>query len=124
MGQEGSQIALCRPWRHTGRLAGARVFARRQYATGVPYAGAVYRRLAEERAARHAAPSLGPLIMEAAIDVAGSEMNAEDPYRQENVRKGALHYLLGRGAAGVAGFAIVLLLVRFMDIANYAAYTA
>ncbi len=51
-------------------------------------------------------------------------MSATNPYRQENVRKGALHYLLGRGAAGVAGFAIVLLLVRFMDIANYAAYTA
>lgn len=51
-------------------------------------------------------------------------MSATNPYRQENVRKGALHYLLGRGAAGIAGFAIVLLLVRFMDIANYAAYTA
>ncbi|HEX7645617.1 MAG TPA: hypothetical protein VF472_25720 [Burkholderiaceae bacterium] len=51
-------------------------------------------------------------------------MRADDPYRQEDVRKGALHYLLGRGAAGVAGLAIVLLLVRFMDIANYAAYTA
>ena len=51
-------------------------------------------------------------------------MRANNPYRQENVRKGAMHYLLGRGAAGAAGFAIVLLLVRFMDIANYAAYTA
>jgi pyruvyl transferase EpsO len=51
-------------------------------------------------------------------------MEANNPYRQENVRKGAWHYLLGRGAAGMAGFAIVLLLVRFMDVANYAAYTA
>ncbi len=59
-----------------------------------------------------------------AAGAASAAMSASNPYRQENVRKGAMHYLLGRGAAGAAGFAIVLLLVRFMDIANYAAYTA
>jgi O-antigen/teichoic acid export membrane protein len=47
-----------------------------------------------------------------------------NPYKQENLRQGAFHYLLGRGAAGVAGFLTVLLLVRFMDLSNYAAYTA
>ena len=47
-----------------------------------------------------------------------------NPYNQDNLRHGAFHYLMGRGAAGVAGFLTVLLLVRFMDINNYAAYTA
>jgi O-antigen/teichoic acid export membrane protein len=47
-----------------------------------------------------------------------------NPYKQENIRHGAFHYLMGRGAAGVAGFFTVLLLVRFMDLHNYAAYTA
>lgn len=47
-----------------------------------------------------------------------------DPYKHDSVRKGALHYLLGRGTAGAAGLFIVLLLVRFMDIGNYAAFTA
>jgi|GEM_PF-3436484 pyruvyl transferase EpsO len=61
-------------------------------------------------------------VAEAVDNPAG--MEAGNPYQQENVRKGAWHYLLGRGAAGVAGFAIVLLLVRFMDVANYAAFTA
>lgn len=47
-----------------------------------------------------------------------------NPYRSENLRHGAFHYLMGRGAAGAAGFITVLLLVRFMDLSNYAAYTA
>jgi hypothetical protein len=47
-----------------------------------------------------------------------------NPYTKENARQGALHYLMGRGAAGVAGFLTVILLVRFMDVQNYAAYTA
>lgn len=47
-----------------------------------------------------------------------------NPYTHENARQGALHYLMGRGAAGLAGFLTVLLLVRFMDLHNYAAYTA
>jgi pyruvyl transferase EpsO len=47
-----------------------------------------------------------------------------NPYTQENARNGAMHYLMGRGAAGVAGFLTVILLVRFMDVENYAAYTA
>lgn len=47
-----------------------------------------------------------------------------NPYTKENARQGALHYLMGRGAAGIAGFLTVILLVRFMDVQNYAAYTA
>ena len=47
-----------------------------------------------------------------------------NPYDHENLRHGAFHYLMGRGAAGIAGFLTVLLLVRFMDLHNYAAYTA
>ena len=49
---------------------------------------------------------------------------ASSPYSKENVRKGILHYLLGRGLAGIAGFATVILLVRFMDVQSYAGYTA
>lgn len=47
-----------------------------------------------------------------------------NPYQQETLRNGAFHYLLGRGAAGAAGFLTVLLLVRFMDLHNYATYVA
>lgn len=47
-----------------------------------------------------------------------------NPYTHDNARHGALHYLMGRGAAGVAGFVTVLLLVRFMDMHDYAAYIA
>lgn len=46
------------------------------------------------------------------------------PYSKENVRKGILHYLLGRGLAGIAGFATVILLVRFMSVQSYAGFTA
>lgn len=35
-----------------------------------------------------------------------------------------MHYLLGRGIAGLAGFATIILLVRNMDVASYAGYTA
>jgi pyruvyl transferase EpsO len=45
-------------------------------------------------------------------------------YSQDNVRKGILHYLFGRGMSGVAGFAVIILLVRYMDVQNYAGYTA
>lgn len=47
-----------------------------------------------------------------------------NPYTQENARNGAIHFLMGRGIAGVAGFLTAILLVRFMDVQNYAAYTA
>ena len=46
------------------------------------------------------------------------------PYSKNNVRKNIFHYLLGRGLAGVAGFATVILLVRFMDVQSYAGFTA
>jgi pyruvyl transferase EpsO len=47
-----------------------------------------------------------------------------NPYQEEHLRRGALHYLLGRGAAGLAGLVTVVLLVRCMDLRNYAVYTA
>lgn len=50
-------------------------------------------------------------------------MNAS-PYTTDNIRRGAMHYLLGRGVAGLAGFATIILLVRNMDVASYAGYTA
>jgi O-antigen/teichoic acid export membrane protein len=46
------------------------------------------------------------------------------PYSRENVRKGILHYSIGRGMSGIAGFFSVVLLVRYMDVAAYAGYTA
>lgn len=47
-----------------------------------------------------------------------------NPYTKEKALNGAKHYLIGRGAAGIAGFLSIILLVRFMDVHNYAAYTA
>ncbi len=46
------------------------------------------------------------------------------PYSKESVRRGVLHYLLGRGLSGLAGFATVILLVRYMDVQSYAGFTA
>ena len=46
------------------------------------------------------------------------------PYSKENLSVGIKHFLLGRGLAGLAGFATVVLLVRFMTVEHYAAYTA
>ena len=48
----------------------------------------------------------------------------KSPYSKESVRQGVLHYLLGRGLAGLAGFATVILLVRYMDVQSYAGFTA
>lgn len=45
------------------------------------------------------------------------------PYSRANVRQGIPHYLLGRGMSGIAGFVSVILLVRYMDVIGYAAYT-
>jgi O-antigen/teichoic acid export membrane protein len=44
------------------------------------------------------------------------------PYTRENVRRGIVPYLLGRGMSAVAGFASIILLVRHMDVTSYAAY--
>ena len=46
------------------------------------------------------------------------------PYSKENVRQGIWHYMLGRGFAGLGGFATVILLVRYMDVQSYAGFTA
>lgn len=46
------------------------------------------------------------------------------PYSSDNIRASLIHYLFGRGAAGLAGFATILLLVRYMSVSDYAAYTA
>lgn len=46
------------------------------------------------------------------------------PYSKDSVRQGFLHYLLGRGLGGIAGFAIVILMARYMDVTSYAGFTA
>lgn len=46
------------------------------------------------------------------------------PYSKDSVRQGFLHYLLGRGLSGLAGFAIVILMARYMDVTSYAGFTA
>jgi pyruvyl transferase EpsO len=47
-----------------------------------------------------------------------------NPYQLASLRNGAFHYFFGRSAAGAAGLLTVLLLVRYTDLYNYAAYTA
>lgn len=59
-----------------------------------------------------------------APEVANISFMRASPYSQENVRKGIVHYLFGRGMSAVAGFFAIILLVRHMDVAGYAAYTA
>lgn len=49
---------------------------------------------------------------------------AHSPYSKETVKRSFLHFLIGRGVAGVAGFATVILMARFMDINSYAGFTA
>lgn len=44
-------------------------------------------------------------------------------YSSSSIRAGALHYVFGRGAAGIAGLGSVLLLARYMDVMSYAGYT-
>ena len=46
------------------------------------------------------------------------------PYSKDSVRQGFLHYLLGRGLSGLAGFATVILMARYMDVTSYAGFTA
>lgn len=46
------------------------------------------------------------------------------PYSHDNVRRGVMHYLLGRGMSAVAGFLTIVLLVRHMEVTAYAAYAA
>lgn len=57
-------------------------------------------------------------------DIAGIGAMAATPYSRDNVRRGVLHYLLGRGMSAAAGFLTVILLVRHMEVSAYAAYTA
>jgi pyruvyl transferase EpsO len=45
------------------------------------------------------------------------------PYTRANVRQGILHYLLGRGMSGISGFVSIILLVRYMEVSVFAAYT-
>lgn len=51
-------------------------------------------------------------------------MSRSSTYSLSNVRTAIGHYLLGRGAAAIAGFASAILLVRHMDVPSYAAYIA
>jgi len=46
------------------------------------------------------------------------------PYNKANIFTNLLHYLLGRGLGGIAGFAFVVLLARAMEVEAYAGYTA
>jgi pyruvyl transferase EpsO len=57
-------------------------------------------------------------------DIAAAAAAPSSPYSRDSVRKGILHYLLGRGMSAVAGFATVILLVRHMQVSAYAGYTA
>ncbi|HMM70968.1 MAG TPA: oligosaccharide flippase family protein [Rhodocyclaceae bacterium] len=45
-------------------------------------------------------------------------------YSKERALSGAVHYLGGRAAGGIASFLTILLMVRYMGTADYAAYTA
>ncbi len=45
-------------------------------------------------------------------------------YSKDRALSGALHYLGGRAAAGMASFLTILLMVRFMSTPEYATYTA
>lgn len=49
---------------------------------------------------------------------------AHSPYSKETVKRSFLHFLIGRGIAGFAGFATVILMARYMDIRSYAGFTA
>lgn len=44
-------------------------------------------------------------------------------YGRERIRRGAVHFLLGKGISSVAGFAVLLLLVRELPVAEFAAYS-
>ena len=46
------------------------------------------------------------------------------PYTKEGLRAGVMHFLLGRGIAGLAGFLTIILLARHMNVQDYAGYTA
>lgn len=46
------------------------------------------------------------------------------PYTGKNVRAGALHYLLGKGASAIASLLSIVLLVRFTAVDTYARFTA
>jgi pyruvyl transferase EpsO len=49
---------------------------------------------------------------------------AHSPYSKEAVKRSFLHFFIGRGIAGLAGFATVILMARYMDIRSYAGFTA
>ena len=51
-------------------------------------------------------------------------MTAQSPYSKESVKRSFLHFLVGRGVAGLAGFVTVILMARYMDIKSYAGFTA
>lgn len=49
---------------------------------------------------------------------------SHSPYSKEAVKRSFLHFFIGRGIAGLAGFATVILMARYMDIKSYAGFTA
>lgn len=44
-------------------------------------------------------------------------------YGRERIRRGAIHFLLGKGLSSIAGFAVLLLLVRGLPVTEFAAYS-
>ena len=44
-------------------------------------------------------------------------------YGRERIRRGLIHFLLGKGISAVAGFAVLLLLVRELPVAEFATYS-
>lgn len=50
-------------------------------------------------------------------------MSVSDRYGRERIRRGGVHFLLGKGLSSIAGFAVLVLLVRHLPVAEFAAYS-
>lgn len=50
-------------------------------------------------------------------------MSGHTPYGRERIRKGAIHFLLGKGLSSIAGMVLLVLLVRHLTVPEFAAYS-
>ncbi|HUX30269.1 MAG TPA: oligosaccharide flippase family protein [Thiobacillus sp.] len=50
-------------------------------------------------------------------------MSASARYGRERIRRGGVHFLLGKGLSSIAGFAVLVLLVRYLSVAEFATYS-
>ncbi|MBU2641424.1 MAG: oligosaccharide flippase family protein [Gammaproteobacteria bacterium] len=50
-------------------------------------------------------------------------MTASARYGRERIRAGLVHFLFGKGLSAIAGFALLVLLVRYLSVAEFAAYS-